>query len=41
VRVDVEDRRRFVGDPRLAAGDEMGKVVVLVETAMLSVSDYR
>ena len=41
LRVDVEDRRRFVGDPGFAAGDEMGKVVVLVETAVLSVSDQR
>ena len=41
LRADVEDRRRFVGDSRLAAGDEMRKVVVLVETAVLSVADQR
>ena len=41
LRVDVEDRRRFVGDPRFAAGDEMGKVVVRVETAGSGVPDKR
>ena len=32
LRADVEDCRRLVGDPGFAGGDEMRKVVVLVET---------
>src|SRR6202044_2486829 len=39
LRAEVEDRRRFVGDPGFAASDQMGKVVVPVETTVLSVSD--
>src|SRR6185312_10714390 len=40
LRAEVEDRRRLVGDPGLAAGHEVRKVVVPVETAALSVADH-
>ena len=37
----MEDRRRLVGDPRFSTGDEMRKVVVLVQTALLGAPDQR
>ena len=37
----MEDRRRLVGDPGFATGDEMRKVVVLVETALPGAPDQR